>query len=220
MAEAKKQTKKSQTISDVEHPGKTAANPTSKSIIIKNGPIIKDPMVVEDTATKPDDDTTQNVVKAGGSSKIKLQPLPTSDSSEAIKDIPAADSSTKIDDEDKPTKDSAPEKPVEETAGVPKNDTASESPNVSTAKPTNSPAEEEVAEASRKAEHDANLQKILDSKTYYLPINAVEKRKTKRFVLLGITLSIFLILVWINIALDAGLIEINGISPLTSFFSS
>lgn len=70
----------------------------------------------------------------------------------------------------------------------------------------------------RKTEHDANLQKIVDAKTYYLPINAVEKRKTKRFVLLGVLLSIFLVMLWMDIALDAGLIQIDGITPFTSFF--
>ena len=77
----------------------------------------------------------------------------------------------------------------------------------------------EAAEAARQAERDANLQKIVEAKTYYLPINTVEKRKTKRFVVLGILLSILLIIVWLDVALDAGLIQIDGISPLTHFFS-
>jgi len=223
MAEEKKSTKKFQPISDVESPGKTAASPTSKSIIIKNGPIIKDPMVVEESSAEPKTDSSKSVVKAGGSSKIKLQPLPTSDiipskEPEATEDVKTSVPDAAKKDEEQSSETETPEEPAQKSKSenTPDTDQEAETKN----KPTNSPAEQDAAEASRKAEHDANLQKILDSKTYYLPINAVEKRKTKRFILLGIALSILLILVWINIALDAGLINIDGVSPLTHFFSS
>lgn len=222
MAEESKSSKKPQPISDVEHPGKTAANPTSKSIIIKNGPIIKDPMVVEDSEAKIEDDTTKNVVKAGGSSKIKLQPLPVAENEEPKQDESSQDIETPIveapkQDEEKSVESNGEAKPEKTTE---KKDATFDKETEEKDKSTNTPAEEEEAEASRKAEHDANLQKIVDSKTYYLPINAVEKRRSKRFVLLGIAVSILLILLWVNIALDAGLIKIDGLSPMTHFFSS
>lgn len=225
MAEQKKPTKKSQPISDVESPGTTAASPTSKSIIIKNGPIIKDPMVVEESVTEPKAESSKNVVKAGGSSKIKLQPLPTSDiipskEPEATEDVKTSAPDGAKKDEEKSSETETPEEPAQKSKSEHKTDADTGKESDTKDKPTNSPAEQDAAEASRKAEHDTNLQKIVDSKTYYLPIDAVKKRKTKRFVILGITLSIFLILVWINIALDAGLINIDGVSPLTHFFSS
>lgn len=221
MAEDKKPIKKSQPISDVEKPGKTAASPTSKSIIIKTTPLIKDPMVVEETDKKAEDDISKNVVKAGGSSKIKLQPLTTSDTPET-KDEVTTPEKPNLPDEEPKKDDPKSDEPVQSDKPAVEDETDSDKdqPTESKDKALNTPDEQDAAEASRKAEHDANLQKIVDSKTYYLPINAVEKRKTKRFVLLGIALSIFLILVWINVALDAGLIQIDGVSPLTSFFSS
>lgn len=221
MAEDKKPIKKSQPISDVEKPGKTAASPTSKSIIIKTTPLIKDPMVVEETDKKAEDETSKNVVKAGGSSKIKLQPLTTSDTPET-KDEVTTPEKPNLPDEEPKNDDPKSDEPVQSDKPAVEDETDSDKdqPTESKDKALNTPDEQDAAEASRKAEHDANLQKIVDSKTYYLPINAVEKRKTKRFVLLGIALSIFLILVWINVALDAGLIQIDGVSPLTSFFSS
>ncbi len=221
MAEDKKPIKKSQPISDVEKPGKTAASPTSKSIIIKTTPLIKDPMVVAETDKQTEDDTSKNVVKAGGSSKIKLQPLATSDTPET-KDEVTTPEKPKLPEEEPKKDDPKLDEPVQsdKPAVQDEPDSGKDQPTESKDKALNTPDEQDAAEASRKAEHDANLQKIVDSKTYYLPINAVEKRKTKRFVLLGIALSIFLILVWINVALDAGLIQIDGVSPLTSFFSS
>ena len=221
MAEDKKPTKKPEPISDVEKPGKTAASPTSKSIIIKTTPLIKDPMVVEDSDKKTEDDSSHNVVKAGGSSKIKLQPLTTSDTDQPQEDSSGPEKPKVAEDEPKKDESKVDESVTEPKADVEDDQKADASKSAETKDKTlGTPDEQDAAEASRKAEHDANLQKIVDSKTYYLPINAVEKRKTKRFVLLGIMLSIFLILVWINIALDASLIQIDGISPLTSFFSS
>jgi hypothetical protein len=81
---------------------------------------------------------------------------------------------------------------------------------------------ERIAELAAEAETQKviALQKLLEEKTYYLPINSREKRKTKRFVLLGIVLSIILIAAWADIALDAGLIHIDNVKPVTHFFST
>jgi hypothetical protein len=68
--------------------------------------------------------------------------------------------------------------------------------------------------------HGADIQKLIDSRKYELPINAVEKRKTKRFVVLGVFLAILLALAWADIALDAGLVKVSGIKPVTHFFSN
>ena len=72
----------------------------------------------------------------------------------------------------------------------------------------------------QETKRQAAIDKLTDNKKYYLPINAVEKRRSRRFVILGIILSLLLILAWADIALDSGLIHINGIKPLTHFFSN
>lgn len=75
-------------------------------------------------------------------------------------------------------------------------------------------------EAAAQAEHEVELQKIVDSKQYFLPINSLEKRRSRRFVLLGVVLSVVLLVAWADIALDASLITIPGIKPVTHFFSN
>lgn len=85
-------------------------------------------------------------------------------------------------------------------------------------KPDKQPDEEAAAAA--KAAEEAKLQKLVDDKKYFLPINAVEQRRTARVTVLGIILAILLVAVWVDIALDAGLINIAGLHPLTHFFSS
>lgn len=76
------------------------------------------------------------------------------------------------------------------------------------------------AAAKQAAERDAALQKLADSKQYYLPIKTVEQRRSQKVVVLGTLLSIVLVLAWVNIALDAGLISLGNIEPLTHFFSN
>lgn len=190
MAE-KKPTKKTQQITDVEKPGKSAASATSKPVIVTNRPLIKDPMVVKDSQEKTEEQPT---LTKKTSTKPKIQPLEPSPEPEEVEDV-------------------APEKKPDETLTQ-----VSESSKSEDKKTKKTVEDSEEAAAKRKAEHDANLQKIADAKTYYLPINAVEKRRTKRFVTLGVLLSILLLLVWIDIALDAELVQIDGINSITSFF--
>lgn len=69
-------------------------------------------------------------------------------------------------------------------------------------------------------ENEAKIQKLVLEKRYFLPINSQEKRRTERFVVLGIVLILLLAAAWADIALDAGLVHIDGIKPLTHLFSN
>lgn len=123
------------------------------------------------------------------------------------------------DDADKPA-ETPPAPPADEPAeDEPDEATTTEGAEGETKK--GGPTEEEQnAEAEAKAKHDEAIQKMVDSRQYFLPINAVEKRKTKHFVLLGLFVSLLLVLAWGDIALDAGLIQIPGVKPVTHFFSN
>ncbi|HET9174585.1 MAG TPA: hypothetical protein VFN56_04915 [Candidatus Saccharimonadales bacterium] len=131
--------------------------------------------------------------------------------------------------------DETPPTPVPDTAPTPAADAGStesastESPKEDTTdKPAPatdkqlSPEEQQAAEeeaAKAAAEHDAAIQKMIDAKQYFLPINTVEKRKTKHFIWAGVVLAVVLAVAWMDIALDAGLIHIAGIKAVTHFFS-
>lgn len=69
-------------------------------------------------------------------------------------------------------------------------------------------------------ENEAKIQKLVLEKRYFLPINSQEKRRTDRFVVLGIVLILLLVAAWADIALDAGLVHIDGLKPLTHLFSN
>jgi hypothetical protein len=77
---------------------------------------------------------------------------------------------------------------------------------------------DEEAEAAAQAEHQAGIQKLVYSKQYFLPIVTVEERKNKRFIVIGIVLSLLLAISWLDVALDGGLIS-NTTIPHTHFFA-
>lgn len=274
MAESKK--KDTKKIVDVAHPGKSPPSGNSKSVIVRHGPMIKDPMVVEgETETAPAE-TEKVSVKTG---EAVIAPLADSESakdskSKKAKDTKLADEKPEevpeIKEEDdkktiavlaeeaavkeeetkevetgKPADLPVPEVPAETPAEEPAPEAAKTPEETEEPEPSD-PAEESTAEKqddkadigtdekatsqsvteadaeelAAKEKHDAEIQKLIDSRTYSLPIKTVEQRRSKRVVILGVLLSLVLIAAWINIALDAGLIEIGGVKPVTHFFSN
>lgn len=176
------------------------------------------------------------ILKSGGKPALKpLSPAVAPDKSDDTDDkaieSAASDAATKDDQhqpaEAKPTADTAvPE--ADKVEAAPADNPTEATAQAADGDKTDAEGEKEAtqteeqlnAEAEAKAKHDAAIQKLVDSKQYFLPINAVEKRRTKHFVILGVLLSILLLLAWGDIALDAGLIQVSGVKPVTHFFSN
>ncbi len=240
-------------IVDVAHPGKSAPSGNSKSVIVSNRPLLKDPMVVADDSKTPDDNPSQNPptkIKVKGPDKPDLQPLTaplleteapddaTETTGQTVKPAkpaplpkpepePEPKPGLKHEKVVKPPQDAAPaDELAEDKPGVtedgdgdtPKTDDAEKAAEGQT--PAKGSTEQLDTEAAKQAEHQAAIEKLADSKQYYLPINTVEKRRTRRFVAIGIILSLLLIVAWADVALDAGLIRIHGLKPITHFFSN
>lgn len=266
MAEAKKPTKK---IIDIQHPSKTSPSSTSKSVIVTNRPIMKDPMVVDDDSPA-EEKTTAPVYKSGGEAVIK--PLSEQTDKPETKEEPASDENKskevsddknktisqlaeeatkkeqvvdepeeakvedkedKSDETDKPaikatltdeksepivTEDKAEEskedKKPEDVPSLTKDDSEKED----SAKTEDPKALEEAKEDKELKKRKAEVAKLSESHKYYLPITTVENRNNRRAVVIGVIVSILLILAWINIALDAGLISLGGVKAFTNFF--
>ena len=201
MTKAKKTaaSKKSQPVTDVAHPDTSLPSDTSKPIIMPRA-IMKDPMVVEDK--QPEDEEKSLSVKTGETKITPLSEQKDDEPDDEAKDKPEA----KID-----TKNETGDEQSDETSGEDKPD----------AKPGKSKKDKAVDEArdAVQAEADAKTQELVESKQYFLPINAVEHRKTARFAAAGIVLVLLLVVAWADVALDAGLISIPGLKAPTHFFS-
>lgn len=70
------------------------------------------------------------------------------------------------------------------------------------------------------AKHEEEVTKLVDSHQYFLPINSIERRRSKIVTLLGVVLILALGVLLVDLLLDAGYLRINGVKPFTHFFSS
>lgn len=195
------------TITDIADPGTTLPSETSKNIIVSNRSTLKDPMMAgtaspvlipekEVEEAKPDEVSAEGTtVKPIEKDEAENQPETEKTSENKAEIAPATESEYDL---------------VPETAKATEQQTANDTEKIL------------QAEAEEKAAHDAAVQKLVDSKDYYLDLNVTtaEKKHTKQFILIGVALSVVLLLIWFDIALDAGIIHSSGLKPLTHFFSS
>ena len=78
--------------------------------------------------------------------------------------------------------------------------------------------DKEAAELEASAKSQDELDIMVAKKTYFLPINAVELRRSKHVTIFGMLFIILLALIWLNFALDAGLVTIPGVGPVIQLF--
>jgi hypothetical protein len=217
MAEAKKKPAAKQ-VMDVQKPDKVAADATAKPVIVANRQILRDPMVTAEATTpvaesKP---SAPLVPEPAVEAKAEIQPEEPEPATE-----PKVQAGEKV--ITPPTETAAEEPAKEEPAAEPEAEPELEKADESeTPEPTEvtTDAAIEAAAEDAEAKRDAELQKLIDKKQYFLPINAMEQRRAEQFIALGIVMSIILALAWLDISLDAGLIHIDNIHALTHFFSN
>lgn len=227
-------------IADVQEPGTSAPSETSKPVIVTNRPLLKDPMVVDKAASSPELEDKTPAAPVSSTAKPKLQPstepVPSDDDvAETGKVSDGVESATESNIAREPKTSSEPEAAPHEPTATDAPETSSgaaataegsepqpEANNVPSTdnKPKNTAAQQAELEAAEQAKHDATIQQLIDSKQYVLPINTIEKRKNKQFVILGVAVAVILVLIWLDIALDAGIIRLGGLKPPTHFFSN
>ena len=202
----KSKPKSTATIIDVARPNETAPSDTSVPVIVNNRPLLRDPMMANESQSI-DKPATETPELSPTATKINIQPL-------GYKEDEVVNTEDKGKESDK-----VELVPAEEV--VPSTQDQSENLiSVENQAETKTEEEKNVIESEEQAKYDADLQELVVSKKYYLPINTVQKRRTKRFVAIGVGVTILLVVIWIDIALDAGLIKIGGLKALTHIFST
>lgn len=214
-------TDKSQFITDIAHPGTTKPSDNSKNVIVNNRATLKDPMVAGSTRPEiipekeaSDTDSTKQV--KAESPTIKPLNLPDENTGDAPEAEPVAQDTSNENDIISNKADEP------EVAGESVYDLVPESSKTGDEQSADAAQKILEAEAEKKAAHDAEIQKLVDSKDYYLDINVshAQKKQTKKFIIIGAVLGVVLLLAWLDIALDASIIHIGGLKSLTHFFSS
>lgn len=205
---------------DIAKPGRSglAASATTKPVIISNRPVMQDPMMVSD-ATSNDDRATAPVLKP--TKKVVIQPLhegvvpeepaapaPTTPEPVVAKSqLVTAEISIPTVKKPEPAPAEEPEQPKEPAEKV--------------AQPVSPLSKDEQSEADTQKTQArvARLEKLIEDEQYFLPINTVEERRSRRLAILGLILIIVLSLAWYDSALDAGLVPNTYNLPHTTFFS-
>lgn len=167
---------------------------------------------------EPDTHDKDEVAAPAEEAPEAQKPAATDEASKPKDEAAEAQSEEATQEEPKPAADTSAGSQKEEAVEEPAEQTGEDK-----AKPALSPEEQEAAAKRAEEEiaaHTAAIQKLAESREYYLPINSLESRKTRRFVLLGAVLILVLGAAWVDVALDAGLVQLSGVKPLTHFFTN
>lgn len=81
-----------------------------------------------------------------------------------------------------------------------------------------SKADRQAAELEASAKAQDELDTLIETKAYFLPINSVGQRRSQRVAAFGAIIIVLLGLAWADLALDAGFISLPGVKPVTHLF--
>ncbi len=214
---------KSPKIDDVKRPEKITPPATARPIIVTNHPTMANDPMMAPTAVeeKPADAPGETLNHTG---KI-IAPLDSSPKDAA--EQPAADPvQTPPEAEQTQAEAKAEEKPAQPKPSAPAHEEASDLPTEDASGDTDSKRDpdaaqtaEEAAAAEAKAKRDAELEALIDSGKYAVPINAVQRHRSQVNTLVLCVLALVLLLALVDAVADIGLVTVPSSAPHTHFFS-
>lgn len=231
MTEKKKVTnpKKSEEekVFDVTSPGKTIASAHSKPVIVTNRSVVRDPMVTPLTKTDAGSESSASAEQGESSdddaakdmpiSKMRIEPLH-EDVKAELNDEPeggseqetsASDASVEQADDGTTADDAQPGKSGDAND---EDDEFGDIANDTKKAEDKAAAAEAAAEMKRREEAES----AIASKQYFVPINAVQKRRSARALI--IVAVVILILIGLLVTMDADVLDI-GIDAPTDFIA-
>ncbi len=215
-----KSNKPAQKVFDITHPGKSIPSASSRPVIVTHKPNIADPMVSRTNQPSKDQGTTEEPTAGEGSEMImetpkknRIEPLHTDVSpDEADSDMPDTSDESVMPEENEPSNQAQDEVTESDNAKNEETGEISEAAAEATAK-----KEEQTKASKQEAEahkQQAEVEALINNKQFFVPINAVQKRRYKEVIL--VVVLIILIVISLLAALDAGLLDV-GVTPPTDF---
>jgi anti-sigma28 factor (negative regulator of flagellin synthesis) len=200
----KKMPPKDTKISDVASPGKTAPSMSSRPIVVTNRSVLAtDPMIVDASKAAAPDDViamTRRTAKTIEPVSADAQPVAAGPAKAALPILAPAEVA-------EPTPPVEPAKPM---VTARKEETAA------------SDAQSKAADAETEAVEDARVQKLeglVASGTYAVPINAIQRKRSRMFVATMCLLALVLAVLLLDALLDVGVVSLPSIIPHTHLFS-
>ena len=209
-------------IDDVKRPDRVTPSTTSRPILISNGPTLTtDPMMTppeeEKREADPDDQLTHTAKTIEPVSTL-LKP----DDREVTTETAAGESGTKV-SADVPEHE---EKPVKEAVSpaIPGETAIAASQDTSPASDINRDSDaavsaEEAAEAEAKAKREQEVEDIIASEKYTVPIDAVQRKRSRMATICLFVVAIVLAVALLDTIADVGIIKVPASIPHTHFFS-
>jgi hypothetical protein len=219
-------------ITDVASPGKTAPPATSRPIVVTNRSLIAgDPMITaaelpsNEVPSAPIVSRTAKTI-APVSTDVKpdetpslLQPMQTEVSLPATPDEPAAAPTSEPEKPATPEPAPATAEPAPEQDTPPSDEPERQADDMSPER--DEAADEAAAEIKLSAEEVARQQKLdqlIEERTYVVPINAVQRHRSRVFVAAMCLLALLLALILLDAVLDTGLLKPSFNVPHTHIF--
>jgi len=192
-------------IADIKGPGKVLPPATARPIIVGNNPTVpNDPMMTPGGTEKKDEVPTNTLSHMTKS--IEPVSIPEVQSPKSAEVSPTEPDSTE-----------QPAEPGSDTAELPAavvEESAEEDIDPEAAQTA---AEAAVVEA--KAKRDAELEAIIESGKYAVPIDAVQRKRSRITTILLCMLTIVLLVALLDVVADVGLVKLPSSVPHTHFFS-
>ncbi|HSX05446.1 MAG TPA: hypothetical protein VLF69_03190 [Candidatus Saccharimonadales bacterium] len=211
---------KEQKIVDVASPGKNLPSASGRPLLVTNRPVLSDPMVTNATPASNE----QPVVSAPVINRTAKTIAPVS---QDLQDAPA-----KTQTPEPPAAVEPPVEPANETITTAKEvhqdepaapaPSGPEEPAEASETVRDSDAEASAEAAKQQAAEDARaqeLERLIESGTYSVPIDAVQRKRSRIFVAVMCVLSLVLLAALADVALDANLVPAPTSVPHTHFFA-
>lgn len=214
---------------DVARPGESMPSSSGRPLIISHKPgISHDPMVSSPDAGEPkesdkennsDDSetveivTTEKIMKAP--KKNRIEPLSTTITIEDAETTEASDETLDAEEVNEDTTKDTEDVPVADVKNDETDDISDEIEDVSATVTTKKQAQDEEAKKqAQELEKQSEIEKLIENKHFFVPINAAQKRRSRRVIIfVGLLL---IIVVGVLAALDAEIFDI-GVDPFTNF---
>jgi len=227
---------------DISSPATTPPSATSRPLIVGHGAIMKDPTIIDNNesteSAEPSEPTEEthhqlNIAPAENTKEEKGDTNEELDSSKKEftlkKELNLQPSKNLMSSlaSSTPKPDISPPVAVEPKEEDKAPVQAAPSPSdINTKTDINSttltPEEKKVsdqAELEAQAAKESKINDLVEKKTYFLSINRLEQKRNSRLIIIGIIICLLLVVVWLDVALDAGLISNTFKLPHTHFFS-
>jgi anti-sigma28 factor (negative regulator of flagellin synthesis) len=215
-------------IVDIQAPKDVTAGASSRPLLVTNRPVLNDPMVKGEAAA--DEKARQPVARTAKTIKPLTAPDLASATPADDKAAPAAAEATTAEADKPATPDAAnsdasaaPDADTPETLDKPSVEasapetTEDNEPDFTRDAAAETKAAESKAEAARAARTE-ELEQLIASGKYFVPIDAVGRRRSRLYALLLTVCALLLAVALLDVALDAGLIKLPISLPHTHFF--